>query len=94
MLLLHTVSAILCDARMHEAAGLIHKQVDLMMKDVYGIEDRVAKLATHFSQAEKDISDIQTSTGKIISRGNKIDEIEVLDADEATPDAPKTNLLS
>ena len=41
-----------------------------------------------------DISDIQTSTGKIISRGNKIDEIEVLDADEATPAAPKTDLLS
>jgi DNA recombination protein RmuC len=51
-------------------------------------------LATHFFQAEKDISDIQTSTGKIISRGNKIDEIEVLDADAATPAAPKTDLLS
>ena len=93
MLLLHTVRAILRDARMHEAAGLIQTQVDLMMKDVHRLEDRVAKLATHFSQAEKDISDIQTSTGKIISRGNKIDEIEVLDADEATPAAPKTDLL-
>ena len=94
MLLLHTVRAILRDARMHEAAGLIQTQVDLMMKDVHRLEDRVAKLATHFSQAEKDISDIQTSTGKIISRGNKIDEIEVLDADEPTPAAPKTDLLS
>ena len=94
MLLLHTVRAILRDARMHEAAGLIQTQVDLMMKDVHRLEDRVVKLATHFSQAEKDISDIQTSTGKIISRGNKIDEIEVLDADEATPAAPKTDLLS
>ena len=93
MLLLHTVRAILRDARMHEAAGLIQTQVDLMMKDVHRLEDRVAKLATHFSQAEKDISDIQTSTGKIVSRGNKIDEIEVLDADEATPAAPKTDLL-
>ena len=93
MLLLHTVRAILRDARMHEAAGLIQTQVDLMMKDVHRLEDRVAKLATHFSQAEKDISDIQTSTGKIVSRGNKIDGIEVLDADEATPAAPKTDLL-
>ena len=48
MLLLHTVRAILRDARMHEAAGLIQTQVDLMMKDVHRLEDRVVKLATHF----------------------------------------------
>ena len=93
MLLLHTVRAILRDARMHEAAGLIQTQVDLMMQDVRRLEDRVNKLATHFSQAERDISDIQTSTRKIISRGDKIDEIEVLD-DEPPVSAPRTkNLL-
>ena len=93
MLLLHTVRAILRDARMHEAAGLIQTQVDLMMKDVHRLEDRVNKLATHFSQAERDISDIQTSTRKIISRGDKIDEIEVLDAEEATLASQKPDLL-
>ena len=36
MLILHTVRAILRDARMHEAAGLIQTQVDLMMQDVIG----------------------------------------------------------
>jgi len=94
MLLLHTVRAILRDARMHEAAGLIQTQVDLMMKDVHRLEERVGKLATHFSQAEKDISDIQTSTRKIISRGDKIDEIEVLDADQAAPAVAKPNMIS
>ena len=93
MLLLHTVRAILRDARMHEAAGLIQTQVDLMMKDVHRLEDRVVKLATHFSQAERDISDIQTSTRKIISRGDKIDEIEVLDTEEATLASQKPDLL-
>ena len=94
MLLLHTVRAILRDARMHEAAGLIQTQVDLMMKDVHRLEERVGKLATHFSQAEKDISDIQTSTRKIILRGDKIDEIEVLDADQAAPAVAKPNMIS
>ena len=93
MLLLHTVRAILRDARMHEAAGLIQTQVDLMMKDVHRLEDRVNKLATHFSQAERDISDIQTSTRKIISRGDKIEEIEVLDAEEASLVSKKPDLL-
>ena len=78
---------------MHEAAGLIQTQVDLMMKDVHRLEDRVGKLATHFSQVERDISDIQTSTRKIISRGDKIDEIEVLDTQKATLASQKPDLL-
>ena len=64
MLILHTVRAILRDAQMHEAAGQIQKEVDMMMQDVNRLDDRVAKLATHFQQAEKDISDIQTRHAK------------------------------
>jgi DNA recombination protein RmuC len=84
MLILHTVRAILRDARMHEAAGMIQTQVDLMMQDVNRLDERVNKLATHFSQAERDINDIQTSTRKITARGDKIAEIEVMDAAQAT----------
>jgi DNA recombination protein RmuC len=90
MLLLHTVRAILRDARMHEAAGLIQTQVDLMMQDVHRLDERVSKLATHFNQAERDIADIQTSTRKITSRGDKISEIEVMDA---APANSKPDLL-
>ena len=93
MLILHTVRAILRDARMHEAAGLIQAQVDMMMQDVGRLEDRVGKLATHFAQAEKDISDIQTSTRKITSRGDKIAEIEVMDAESAVPINQRKDLL-
>ena len=84
MLILHTVRAILRDARMHEAAGLIRTQVDLMMQDVNRLDERVNKLATHFSQAERDITDIQTSTRKITVRGDKIAEIDVMDAAPVT----------
>ena len=87
MLILHTVRAILRDARMHEAAGLIQTHVDTMMQDVRRLDDRVAKLASHFSQAEKDIADIQTSARKITSRGDKIAEIDVIDA-TAVSDTP------
>lgn len=97
MLILHTVRAILRDAKMHEAAGLIQAEVDTMMQDVSRLDDRVHKLATHFQQAEKDISDIQTSTRKITSRGQKISQIEVGDEKPLTPvspgDAPKPDLL-
>jgi DNA recombination protein RmuC len=98
MLILHTVRAILRDAQMHEAAGQIQKEVDMMMQDVTRLDDRVAKLATHFQQAEKDISDIQTSTRKITSRGQKITQIEVAEERAVSPVAdaadPKPDLLS
>ena len=84
MLILHTVRAILRDVRMHEAAGLIQTQVDLMMQDVNRLDERVNKLATHFSQVERDITDIQTSTRKITTRGDKIAEIEVIDGAPVT----------
>ncbi len=93
MLILHTVRAILRDARMHEAAGLIQSQVDLMMQDVGRLEDRVGKLASHFAQAERDISEIQTSTRKITSRGDKIAEIEVMNVEPVVPAVGKRDLL-
>ena len=79
MLILHTVRAILRDARMHEKAGLIQAEVDRMMQDVGRLDERVRKLATHFRQTEKDIDDIQISTRRITSRGGKINQIDVDD---------------
>ena len=56
-----------------------------MMQDVNRLDDRVAKLATHFQQAEKDISDIQTSTRKITSRGQTITQIEAAEERSVSP---------
>ena len=88
MLILHTVRAILRDARMHEKAGLIQTEVDRMMQDVSRLDERVRKLATHFRQTEKDIDDIQISTRRINSRGSKITQIDV-DDDSASGDTPE-----
>ena len=88
MLILHTVRAILRDARMHEKAGLIQTEVDRMMQDVSRLDERVRKLATHFRQTEKDIDDIQISTRRITSRGSKIAQIDV-DDDNASGDTPE-----
>jgi DNA recombination protein RmuC len=88
MLILHTVRAILRDARMHEKAGLIQAEVDRMMQDVSRLDERVRKLATHFRQTEKDIDDIQISTRRITSRGGKITQIDV-DDDSAPGDTPE-----
>ena len=46
--------------------------------------DRVENLQRHFNQAEADIKDITVSTGKIVSRGDKIGNFE-LSPPEAGP---------
>lgn len=84
MATLNTVRAVLKDARMKEQAGVIQKQVGELIKDVERLDDRVGNLKKHFGHAEKDITDIQTSTRKIVSRGEKIEAVQ-LGEDDASP---------
>jgi DNA recombination protein RmuC len=93
MALVNTVGAILKDGRMKEQAGLIQKQVELMLNDVRLLDQRVGKLKTHFRQASEDIDGISTSSGKIIDRGQKIKNVQLEDDDAAEQlDAPHPQL--
>jgi DNA recombination protein RmuC len=72
------------DAQMREAADQIRDEVGHMMKDVRLLSERVRKLQTHFGQANEDMVNILTSTGRIEKRAMNIEE---LDFDS---DAPKS----
>jgi DNA recombination protein RmuC len=82
MATLNTVRAVLKDVRMREQASIIQAEVGKMMEDVLRLDDRVGKLETHFDHARRDIEQIRTSSTKILSRGEKIGELE-LEAVEA-----------
>jgi len=89
MATLNTVRAVLKDVRMREQAAIIQTEVGKMMEDVVGLDKRVGKLESHFDQASRDIQDIRTSANKIVSRGEKIGELELEDAErEAQQVAP------
>ena len=77
MATLNTVRAVLKDVHMREQAGVIQAEVQTMLEDVRRLDDRVEKLHTHMRQADKDLNDIGTSTGKITKRGERITEIEM-----------------
>lgn len=79
MATLITIRAVLKDVRMREQAGLIQKEVGALLKDVVRLDKRVADLATHFGHAEKDIRMIQTSTGKITRRTERISDVQLED---------------
>jgi len=69
------------DAQMREAADQIRDEVGHMMKDVRLLSERVRKLQTHFGQANEDVVNILTSTGRIEKRATKIEELDFDGAD-------------
>ena len=85
MLIVTTLQGLMRDARMREEADMIRKEVGLMLKDVQLLGGRVEKLLRHFGQAEGDMKDILISTGKIASRAEKIEKVELEPAE--TPKA-------
>ncbi|HEU5017071.1 MAG TPA: DNA recombination protein RmuC [Pseudolabrys sp.] len=76
MLAIQVIQQIRKDARMREAADKILAEVGLLIEDVNRLRDRVEKLDRHFGQASSDIKQITISTDKIVSRGEKIKEVE------------------
>ncbi len=77
MATLNTVRAILRDVRMREQAGLIQKEVAVLMEDIRRLDKRVDNLQNHFNQASRDIDDIVISSKKVTSRAGKIEELEL-----------------
>lgn len=88
MATLNTVRAVLKDARMREQAGVIQTEVLKLFEDVLRLDKRVTNLQTHFGQAQKDIGEIQTSSAKITSRAQRIEDIQLHDDSPADDIAP------
>ena len=76
MLAIQVVQQIQKDARMREAADQIRTEVGHITKDVRLLSERVRKLQNHFGQANEDLNQILTSTGRIEKRANRIEELE------------------
>ncbi|MFO1170008.1 MAG: DNA recombination protein RmuC [Hyphomicrobiaceae bacterium] len=87
MLAVQTMQAIFKDVRMREQAGLIQREVGLLMADVTRLTERVQDLDKHFTLAAKDVEKIVTSAERIGQRARKIDAVELEDAAEAQPAA-------
>lgn len=76
MATLHTMRAILKDARMREQAGAIRKELALLFADVGRLGSRVENLDRHFSQASKDITEIKISADKAGNRARRLDNFD------------------
>jgi DNA recombination protein RmuC len=86
MLAVQTVQAVIKDVRMRDQAGLIQREVGFLLGDVARLAERVNDLERHFQLAAKALEKLDTSAGKIASRGERIRSLELGDiVGETTP---------
>jgi DNA recombination protein RmuC len=87
MMAIQVMQTMVRDRRMQEQTHLIQREVRTLLDDVRRLSDRVAKLDTHFRQAQDDIGQIVTSTEKLVRRGARIDQMELDQPAAASPPA-------
>lgn len=80
---IQVMQALVRDARIREEGRVIQIEVQKLLEDVERLDTRVAKLATHFQQAQDDISQVRISTDKIKKRGRSIETLEFDDGESA-----------
>jgi DNA recombination protein RmuC len=85
LLAINTMQTVMKDARMREQASLIQREVGLLLNDVRLLSDRVGKLQSHLGQADGDVKNILISTGKVASRAERIERVELPQSETATP---------
>ena len=79
MATLNTVRAVLKDAKMREQAGIIQKEVGILIEDISRLDSRIDNLSKHFKMANEDVEGIKISSSKI---GRRIQKIEALELGE------------
>lgn len=77
MATLNTIRAILKDAKMREMAGVIQKEISVLIDDVGRLDSRVDSLSKHFKMANDDVEGIKTSSNKIGRRIQRVEAIEL-----------------
>ncbi|MFI4988729.1 MAG: DNA recombination protein RmuC [Alphaproteobacteria bacterium] len=82
---LNTIRAVLKDVRMRELAGVVQKEVHALLADIRRLDERVAKLQTHFNQANEDVHNIRISSERVIKRGERIEQLEFDGPEAALP---------
>ena len=90
MATLHTLRAVLKDARLRAEAHAIRRELALLYRDVERLSSRVGSLDRHFSQAQKDIEEIRISADKAQGRARRLEAIDFAPEAEAPPELPRT----
>lgn len=91
MATLNTMRAVMKDARLREQTGAIRKTLGMLHRDVEIVQERVAKLDTHFNQARKDLDGITTAAERAGKRAERLDNFDFEELE--TPGTPQVVAL-
>jgi DNA recombination protein RmuC len=81
LLAVSTMQTMLKDARMREQANLVQREVGELLRDVNRLVERVNNLQRHMDQTGGDMREILISTEKILKRAERIEAVEVPEAE-------------
>lgn len=85
MATLHTMNAVLKDAAMREQATVILDEVTKISGDVRRLDERIAKLQSHYDGGLEMMRQARISTDKITRRADRIEQLELEDDDTPVP---------
>ncbi|MFD2172869.1 DNA recombination protein RmuC [Rhodobacter lacus] len=88
MATLHTMRAVLKDARMRAQAGAIRRELAALYADVERLGGRVSNLDRHFAMAAKDIEEIRISAEKAGKRAHRLDNFDFEELASSAPQGP------
>jgi DNA recombination protein RmuC len=95
MLAVQTVQAVIKDAKMRDQAGLIQREVGLLLGDVARLVERVAELERHFGLSAKALEKVSASAARISGRGERLTALDLEDeSGEAEAPAQLTSRAS
>lgn len=83
MAVLTTARAVLKDSATRGQVHLIQEHLVALSKDFSRFQTRMDNLSKHIEQASKDVNDVNTTARKITSRFEKIEKVEMAEADAA-----------
>ncbi len=73
---LNTIRAVLSDIKIKRVAGQIKHELDMLLTDLGRLAERAGKVSQHFSMAQSDIEQLQTSVNKIAPRAEKLKDLD------------------
>ncbi|WP_083567149.1 DNA recombination protein RmuC [Hyphomicrobium sp. CS1GBMeth3] len=91
MLAVQTVQAVIKDAKMRDQAGLIQREVGLLLADVARLVERVSDLERHFGLSNKALEKVSASAARISGRGERLTALDLEDESGASS-APAAQL--
>jgi DNA recombination protein RmuC len=79
MLAVQTVQAVIKDAKMRDQAGLLQREIGLLLGDVGRLVERVAELERHFALSGKALEKVSASATAIGRRGDRLVSLDIDD---------------